>query len=121
MSGPTGGTAASRQTIVDVFVRRPVLAIVLSLFVLLIGVRAAFNLPIQQYPRIDASSLIITTVYVGAPADTVRGFIQWPENLPDHKPSKPPIAQIAGSANGTRRLLIAGKAIPLPARKDKIT
>lgn len=53
--------------------------------------------------------------------DTVRGFIQWPENLPDHKPSKPPIAQIAGSANGTRRLLIAGKAIPLPARKDKIT
>ncbi len=78
MSDPTEGTAASRQTIVDVFVRRPVLAIVLSLFVLLIGVRAAFNLPIQQYPRIDASSLIITTVYVGAPADTVRGFITEP-------------------------------------------
>ena len=43
-----------------------------------IGVRAAFDLPIQQYPRIDASSLIVTTVYVGAPADTVRGFITEP-------------------------------------------
>lgn len=74
----SGSTAANRRTIVDVFVRRPVLAIVLSLFVLLIGLRAAFGLPIQQYPRIDASSLIITTVYVGAPAETVRGFITEP-------------------------------------------
>jgi multidrug efflux pump len=67
-----------RPTIVDRFVNNPVLAIVLSLVILLIGVRAAFSLPVQQYPQIDASSLIITTVYVGAPADTVRGFITEP-------------------------------------------
>ena len=80
MSGETTSesTAAQRTTVVDIFVKRPVLAIVLSLFVLLIGLRAAFSLPVQQYPRIDASSLIITTVYVGAPAETVRGFITEP-------------------------------------------
>ena len=71
-------TAAQRSTVVDIFVKRPVLAVVLSLFVLLIGLRAAFSLPVQQYPRIDASSLIVTTVYVGASADTVRGFITEP-------------------------------------------
>ena len=76
---PAENSAASgRRTIVDIFVNRPVLATVLSLFILLLGLRAAFELPVQQYPRIDASSLIITTVYVGAPADTVRGFITEP-------------------------------------------
>ncbi|MEM9706778.1 MAG: efflux RND transporter permease subunit [Pseudomonadota bacterium] len=63
---------------VDVFVRRPVLASVVSLFILLLGIRAAFDLPVQQYPRIDASSLIITTTFVGASADDVKGFVTEP-------------------------------------------
>ncbi|MCB9725477.1 MAG: efflux RND transporter permease subunit [Spirochaetaceae bacterium] len=63
---------------VDIFVRRRVLAAVVSLFILFLGLRAAFQLPIQQYPRIDASSLIITTVFVGASAADVKGFITEP-------------------------------------------
>ncbi len=63
---------------VDVFVRRPVLAGVVSLFILLLGLRAAFELPVQQYPRIDASSLVITTAFVGASATDVKGFVTEP-------------------------------------------
>ncbi len=71
------GSSAARSP-VDVFVRRPVLASVVSLFILLLGLRAAFDLPVQQYPRIDASSLIITTVFVGASAADVKGFVTEP-------------------------------------------
>ena len=63
---------------VDLFVRRPVIAIVVNLVIVLIGVRAAMELPIQQYPRIESSSIIITTVYVGASADSIRGFVTTP-------------------------------------------
>lgn len=62
----------------DIFVRRPVIAIVLNLALVLIGVRAAVQLPVQQYPRIESSSILITTVYVGASAETIRGFVTTP-------------------------------------------
>lgn len=62
----------------DVFVRRPVIAIVLNLALVLIGLRAATQLPIQQYPRIESSSVIITTVYIGASAEGIRGFVTTP-------------------------------------------
>ena len=70
--------AARRPRITDVFVHRPVIAIVLSLALTLIGLRAAIELPVLQYPQIESSSLIITTPYVGASAETVRGFITEP-------------------------------------------
>ncbi len=50
---------------IEIFVRRPVLAIVVNLALVLIGLRAATQLPVQQYPRIESSSIIITTIYVG--------------------------------------------------------
>lgn len=76
---PTEEASASMaHSPVDVFVRRPVLASVVSLFILLLGIRAAFELPVQQYPRIDASSLVITTVFVGASAGDVKGFVTEP-------------------------------------------
>jgi multidrug efflux pump len=62
----------------DIFVRRPVIAIVLNLALVLVGLRAASNLPIQQYPRIESSSIVITTIYVGASAETIRGFVTTP-------------------------------------------
>lgn len=65
-------------TIMDIFVMRPVLAIVLSLCLVLVGLRAAFSLPVLQYPKIESSSLVITTAYVGAAAETVQGFITEP-------------------------------------------
>ncbi|HLO40327.1 MAG TPA: efflux RND transporter permease subunit [Phycisphaerales bacterium] len=62
----------------DIFIRRPVLAVVVNLIILAIGWRAIGNLPVRQYPRIESSSIVITTVYVGASAQTVRGFITTP-------------------------------------------
>jgi multidrug efflux pump len=62
----------------EIFVRRPVIAIVLNLALVLIGLRAAAQLPIQQYPRIESSSVVITTVYVGASAEGIRGFVTTP-------------------------------------------
>jgi len=62
----------------DIFVRRPVIAIVLNLALVFIGLRAASSLPVQQYPRIESSSIVITTLYVGASAETIRGFVTTP-------------------------------------------
>ncbi len=70
--------AARRPRITDIFVERPLLAAVLSLALLLIGLRAALDLPVLQYPRIESSSLIITTPFIGASAETVQGFITDP-------------------------------------------
>ena len=64
-----------RPKVTDIFVRRPVLAIVISLTLVLLGLRAAVNLPVLQYPKIESSSLVITTPYVGASAEVVQGFI----------------------------------------------
>ncbi len=64
--------------VTDIFVQRPVVAIVISLLLILIGVRAALELPVLQYPRIESSSLIITTPYIGASAETVQGFVTEP-------------------------------------------
>lgn len=62
----------------DLFVRKPVVAIVINLAILAIGWRAISSLPVRQYPRLESSSIIITTVYIGASAETVRGFITTP-------------------------------------------
>jgi multidrug efflux pump len=63
---------------IEIFVRRPVIAVVVNLALVLIGLRAATQLPIQQFPRIESSSIIITTVYVGASAEGIRGFVTTP-------------------------------------------
>jgi multidrug efflux pump len=64
--------------VLESFIRRPVLAIVVSLAILLVGGRAAKNLPIQQFPRIASAAIVVETVYIGASADVVRGFITTP-------------------------------------------
>jgi multidrug efflux pump len=51
---------------------------VVNLVILLVGWRAATTLPVQQYPQIESSSVVITTVYYGASAETVRGFLTTP-------------------------------------------
>ncbi|MDA9401036.1 MULTISPECIES: efflux RND transporter permease subunit [unclassified Bradyrhizobium] len=60
------------------FIKRPVLSIVVSLLILLIGLRAATLLPIRQYPKLSNTVINITTVYPGASADTIQGFITTP-------------------------------------------
>ena len=62
----------------DIFIRRPVLAIVVSLMILVLGLKAAFSLPILQYPRTQNAVITISTTYFGADPDIVAGFITTP-------------------------------------------
>jgi multidrug efflux pump len=66
------------RSMTDIFIKHPVLAVVVNLAILLVGWRAATTLPVQQYPQIESSSVVITTVYTGASAETVRGFLTTP-------------------------------------------
>jgi multidrug efflux pump len=66
------------RSITDVFVQHPVLALVVNLLLVLVGWRTVSALPVQQYPKLDSASVIITTVYTGASAETVRGFLTTP-------------------------------------------
>src|SRR6201996_1607757 len=62
----------------DIFVQRPVLSLVLSMLILVIGVRAIFQLPVSQYPETENAIVTISTTYYGADAATVAGFITQP-------------------------------------------
>src|SRR5688572_17999692 len=66
------------KSFTDTFIKHPVLAIVVNLVLVLVGWRALTTLPVQQYPQIESSSVVITTVYYGASAETVRGFLTTP-------------------------------------------
>src|SRR2546425_7442341 len=62
----------------DLFIRRPVVATVVNLLILLAGFQAYRTLNVRQYPRSDIAVISVKTTYVGANADLVRGFITSP-------------------------------------------
>ena len=62
----------------DIFVRKPVLAIVINLVIVIAGIQAISSLSVRQYPRNDNAVVTVTTMYVGASAELVRGFITTP-------------------------------------------
>src|SRR6478609_7714563 len=62
----------------DLFLRRPVLAIVVNLIIIIAAVQAVRTLNVRQYPKLESASISVTTVYVGANAELVRGFITTP-------------------------------------------
>src|SRR5205085_6005614 len=62
----------------DIFVKRPVLAIVVNLVILIAGLQAIRSLSVRQYPKSDIAVVRVGTAYVGASADLVRGFITTP-------------------------------------------
>jgi multidrug efflux pump len=62
----------------DLFIKRPVLAMVVSLVILIAGLQSIRSLSVRQYPRSDIAVVSVSTVYVGANADLVRGFITTP-------------------------------------------
>lgn len=72
------GDQRSRAAITDLFIRHPVLAVVANLILVIIGVRCATSLPVQQFPKLESSSIAVTTLYFGASAETVRGFLTTP-------------------------------------------
>jgi multidrug efflux pump len=62
----------------DIFIRRPVLAIVVNLIVIIAGLQAIRTLNVRQYPKLESATVSVRTVYVGANAELVRGFITTP-------------------------------------------
>src|SRR6266571_4144066 len=62
----------------DIFIRRPVLALVVSLLILLIGLKCMLGMQIRQYPRLYNTTITVTTLYPGAAPDLIQGFITTP-------------------------------------------
>src|SRR3954470_24142040 len=62
----------------DIFIRRPVLAIVVNLVIIIAGLQAVRSLNVRQYPKLESATVTVRTAYVGANADLVRGFITTP-------------------------------------------
>src|SRR5205809_1712853 len=66
------------KSFTDLFIKRPVLAMVVSFIILIAGLQAMKTINVRQYPRSDIAAITVTTVYVGADAELVRGFITTP-------------------------------------------
>jgi|UniRef100_UPI00404A86C4 multidrug efflux pump len=64
-----------KKSFTDLFVRKPVIALVVNIVILVLGVVAYFQLNTRQYPRSDSAVVNVSTIYYGASADTVRGYI----------------------------------------------
>ena len=64
-----------QRSFTDLFVRKPVIALVVNIVILVMGVVAYAQLNTRQYPRSDSAVVNISTVYFGASAETVRGYI----------------------------------------------
>src|SRR5260221_7784377 len=69
---------AKMKSFTDIFIRRPVLAIVVNLVILIAGFQAIRSVNVRQYPRSENAAVTVTTIYVGASSDLVRGFITTP-------------------------------------------
>jgi multidrug efflux pump len=62
----------------DIFIKRPVLALVISALIVVLGLRSLQSLPVNQFPKTQNSVVTISTTYYGADAQTVAGFITQP-------------------------------------------
>ena len=62
----------------DIFIKKPVLALVVSMMILVLGVRALAQLPVREYPESQIASITVTTTYFGADAEVIAGFITAP-------------------------------------------
>lgn len=76
----------------DLFIKRPILSITLSMLILLTGLAALFSLPMRQYPAMESATIVVTTNFPGASQDVMQGFVTTP------------IAQAIASANGIEYL-----------------
>ena len=62
----------------ELFIRRPVLTIVTSILVLLLGIQGFFNMTVREYPEVEELVITVTTIYAGASASLMQGFITTP-------------------------------------------
>ena len=63
------------KSFTDLFIRKPVIALVVNIVILVVGIVSYTRLNTRQYPRSDSASVVVSTIYFGASADTVRGYI----------------------------------------------
>ncbi|MDR1062733.1 MAG: efflux RND transporter permease subunit, partial [Azoarcus sp.] len=76
----------------DLFIRRPILSLSVSLLILLTGLASLFSLPVRQYPKMESATIVVTTLFPGATQDVMQGFVTTP------------IAQSIAGANGIEYL-----------------
>ncbi|QIG81072.1 efflux RND transporter permease subunit [Stakelama tenebrarum] len=76
----------------DLFIRRPILSIVVSMLILLVGVAAMFGLPVRQYPNLESATITVDTSFPGATQEVMQGFVTQP------------IAQAIATASGIEYL-----------------
>lgn len=81
------------MVLTDIFIKRPVLSVVVSVLILLLGARAYFDLPLREYPEVEQAVITVTTGYPGASPDLMQGFITTP------------IAQAIATAEGVEYLV----------------
>ncbi len=62
----------------DLFIRRPILSIVVSLLILLVGLSALFSLPVREYPQLESATIVVDTHFPGATQDVMQGFVTTP-------------------------------------------
>ncbi|NNE62986.1 MAG: MMPL family transporter, partial [Gammaproteobacteria bacterium] len=62
----------------DYFIKRPVLSLVISTFIVLLGIQSFFNVQVRQYPELETSVITVTTAFPGASAELIQGFISMP-------------------------------------------
>ena len=79
-SGETRAGRRGRRVVnfSELFIRRPVLTIVTSILVLLLGIQGFFNMTVREYPEVEESVITVTTTYPGASASLMQGFITTP-------------------------------------------
>jgi Cu/Ag efflux pump CusA len=98
----------------DIFIRRPVLAIVVNLVIIIAGLQAIRTLNVRQYPKLESASVTVKTAYVGANADLVRGFITTPlERAP---PLTASTTSSRRAPKGCRRSASASNSTSTPRR-----
>ncbi|MDT6938695.1 efflux RND transporter permease subunit [Brucella pseudogrignonensis] len=62
----------------DIFIRRPVLATVVALMIILLGLQGIAQLSVREYPKVDETVITVSTTYAGASAELIQGFITAP-------------------------------------------
>ncbi|NJA87673.1 hypothetical protein HCX48_00320 [Rhodocyclus tenuis] len=62
----------------DLFIRRPILSVTLSLLILLTGIAALFALPMRQYPKMESATIVVDTRFPGATQEVMQGFVTTP-------------------------------------------
>lgn len=76
----------------DLFIRRPILSVVVSLLILMVGGSSMLSLPIREYPAMESATIVISTSYPGATQEVMQGFVTTP------------IAQAVSTASGIEYL-----------------